>query len=230
MRKLFTPFNLLIFFVALFFAVGLDAETWKITSLNWQPYSGRNLSNQGKSIQKLRNLLEKKGIKLQVEFYPWKRAQHIAKKNEYVGYFPAWPEEVGEGFVASPPIDTSKLGILTRTSKNLKYDNIDDLFEKYKVGIVSTYSYPEPIEKAKQRHPLHLDWSSNEISLVRKLSVGRFDVALTDPKVMLFLAEKEGISNIKVLNASVENKPLVLAFRNDPDNKKRIEILKQLLR
>jgi polar amino acid transport system substrate-binding protein len=210
--------------------VDLDAETWKITSLDWQPYSGRNLSNQGKSIQKLRNLLEKKGIKLQVEFYPWKRAQHIAKKNEYVGYFPAWPEEVGKGFVASPPIDTSKLGILTRTSNNLKYENIDDLFEKYKVGIVGTYSYPEPIEKAKQRHSLQIDWSPNEISLVRKLSVGRFDVALTDPKVMLFLAEKEGISNIKVLNASVENKPLVLAFRNDPDNKKRIEILKQLLR
>ncbi len=37
-------------------------EVWVITSLNWQPYSGAALANQGNSIQRLRELLKKDNI------------------------------------------------------------------------------------------------------------------------------------------------------------------------
>ncbi len=108
-------------------------EIWKITSLNWQPYSGAELANQGNSIQKLRELLKKEGIRLIVEFYPWKRAQKKARSKEFVGYFPAWPEEVYEGFVASPPVDNSYVGILKRSEININFESVDELFKKYKV-------------------------------------------------------------------------------------------------
>ncbi|MCG8617275.1 MAG: ABC transporter substrate-binding protein [Desulfobacterales bacterium] len=206
------------------------AETWKLTSLNWQPYSGAEMASQGNSIQKLRMLLEEAGITLVVEFYPWKRAQYLAGKPDYVGYFPAWPEEVTEGFIASPPVDWSVLGYVVRDDTDVKFDTVEDLFENYKVGIVSTYVYPEKVQAAMKAFPKHVDKNSDEVSLLKKLSGGRFQVAMTDPNVTMYLAGKEGISNVKPLKQILEDKPLVISFRKGADNQKRIDLLKKLIK
>jgi len=205
------------------------AETWKLTSLNWQPYSGAEMSSQGNSIQKLRLLLEEHGITLVVEFYPWKRAQHLAGKPEYVGYFPAWPEEVGKGFTASPPVDTSVIGYIKRKDEPVDFDTVKGLFENYKVGIISTYVYPASVQAAIKANPKNTDKSKDEVSLLKKLSGNRFQVAITDPNVMMYLAEKEGISNVEPLEKILEDKSLVISFRKGEDNQKRIEFLKKIL-
>ncbi|BCS96555.1 ABC transporter [Desulfoluna limicola] len=203
-------------------------ETWTITSLNWEPYSGAELTNQGNSIQRLRELLRKEGIRLNVEFYPWTRAQAKAKSNKYVGYYPAWPEEVGTSFVASPPVDWSEVGILKHSPASVSFESIDELFQKYTVGVVKTYKYPSLISDAMEKYPDHVDGAPNEMSLLKKLSKGRHVVAITDPNVMMYLAEKEGINNIETIKVLME-KELVIAFRNDKENRKRLELLKKLL-
>ncbi len=206
-----------------------SAETWKLTSLNWQPYSGAEMTSQGNSIQKLRLLLEEQGITLVVEFYPWKRAQHLAGKKAYVGYFPAWPEEVAEGFVASPAVDTSVIGYMKRKDDTIDFSSVEGLFESYKVGIISTYVYPASVQAAMKAYPKNTDKSSDELSLLKKLSGGRFQVALTDPNVMMYLAGQEGISNVEPLTKILADKPLVISFRQGADNQKRIDLLKKLL-
>jgi polar amino acid transport system substrate-binding protein len=223
--------------VTLFMAISMTwtaeksaaAETWRLTSLNWQPYSGAEMASQGNSIQKLRMLLEEKGINLVIEFYPWKRAQYLANQPDYVGYFPAWPEEVSEGFIASPPVDLSVLGYVVGDGEDISFDTMENLFEKYKVGIVSTYVYPEKVQAAMKAYPKNVDKCGDEVSLLKKLSGKRFQVALTDPNVTMYLAGKEGISNIKPLEKILEKKPLVIAFRKGADNQKRIDLLRTLL-
>lgn len=202
-------------------------NVWKITSLDWQPYSDAAMVSQGNSIQKLRSLLKQKGIELVVEFYPWARAREIAKRKGYVGYYPAWPEEVAEGFTASLPVDWSEIGVLTHVHSGVKWTGLEALFT-YKVGLVSTYSYPEAITRLAQANPLNVDPTPNEISLLRKLSARRIKVAITDPLVMDTLAEREGIENIKLLKL-LSKAPLVLAFNNQPENLKRLELLNSLL-
>ncbi len=211
------------------FAANLYAEeTWKIASLNWQPYAGSELPNQGYAIEKLRQLLKKEGIRVVVEFYPWRRARNIAKNKEYVGYFPAWPEEVQPGFIASPPVDWSEVGVMKQVGSSVHFDSIDELFEKYYVGVVQTYDYPQLINNSMQKYLNHVDNAPNEISLLKKLSRGRHSTAITDPKVMMYLAKQEDISNIEVMQV-IMKKELVLAFRDDEENKSRIEILKKSL-
>lgn len=61
----------------------------KITSLEWEPYTSSYMTNGGNAIQQLRNLLGQCDIELQVEFYPWRRAQQVARQPGYLGYFPA---------------------------------------------------------------------------------------------------------------------------------------------
>ncbi len=203
-------------------------ETWTITSLNWEPYSGAELTNQGNSIQRLRELLRKEGIRLIVEFYPWTRAQAKARSKEYVGYYPAWPEEVGRKFIASPPVDWSEVGILKHSPASVSFGSIDELFQKYTVGVVKTYTYPSLIRDAMAKYPHHVDGAPNEVSLLKKLSKGRHVVAITDPNVMMYLAEKEGINNIETVKVLMQ-KELVIAFRDDQENRKRLDLLKKLL-
>ncbi len=54
------------------------AEVWRITSLNWQPYSGDDLPHRGSAITLLSKVLETEGIILEVEFYPWSRVIRLA--------------------------------------------------------------------------------------------------------------------------------------------------------
>lgn len=219
----------LMFLITIFITDSYAEEVWKIASLDWQPYSGSDMASEGNSIQKLRELLKKEGITLKVDFFPWLRAKNKATKEEYVGYFPAWPEEVDRGFVASPPVDWSEVSILAQAESNVSFENIDDLFKKYKVGIVQTYVYPKDIDDAMKKYPDHVDRAPDEISLLKKLSGGRHPVAITDPNVMLYLAAKEGISNVVAMDKIVMKKELVVAMRDDAKNKSRIELLKKTL-
>lgn len=205
------------------------AEEWKITSLNWQPYSGAEMSNQGNSIQKLRSVLEKAGISLSVEFYPWKRAQQKAGTAEYVGYFPAWPEEVTAGFIASEPVDKSTLGVMKNEAVTLTWNSVEDLFKNYKVGVIKTYVYPDAVNAAMAKYPQNVDNTPDEVSLLRKLSSHRIDIALTDPAVMQYLAQQEGVSNVVPDEKIIEEKPLVIAFREGADNQARIDKLNSLV-
>ncbi|MGI0115373.1 hypothetical protein [Zooshikella sp. RANM57] len=203
-------------------------ELWVITSLNWEPYSGDEMANQGNSIQKLMDTLKKAGITLKVEFYPWKRAQEVALKKGYLGYYPAWPEEVGKGFVASKPVDWSEIAVLKRAEATIEFSTIDNLFEKYDVGIVKSYVYPVEIDSAMKKYPKHVEGASNELSLLKKVSKGRNNVAITDPNVMLYLAGKNGIDNIEIVK-KIMKKELVIALRNDDENKSRIQRIQKLL-
>lgn len=218
-----------VLFTQLIVLSSASSETWKITSLDWQPYSGSDMANQGNSVEKLKKLLKSEGIDLVVEFFPWLRAQKNAKTKDYIGYFPAWPEEVKEGFVASPAVDYSFLGVLSYKGSGATWDNADSVFSHNKVGVVQTYVYPKDIDAAIKKYPQNVDFTPDEVALVKKTSFKRIAFAITDPKVMFYNAEKLGLKNIIAINNNIEKKELVIALRNDEENKKRIELIKHII-
>jgi polar amino acid transport system substrate-binding protein len=222
--------KLVLVFIVTFVSNLYAGETWKIASLNWEPYAGSQLINQGSSIQKLRELLKKEDITLIVEFFPWKRAKQLVKNNsEYMAIFPAWPEDVFPDSILSPAVDWSEIAILKRAQQELSFNSIDELFKKYSVGVVSTYIYPPVFEDAIETYPHHAESAPNELSLLKKLAFGRQHSAITDPNVMFYFAAREGISNLEVVNIVME-KELVLALRDDKENRRRLKIITKLLK
>jgi polar amino acid transport system substrate-binding protein len=198
--------NIILLFLMAFIPNSYAEDTWKIASLKWGPYAGPEIANQGSSIQKLRELLKKEKITLIVEFFPWNRAKKLVETNiEYVGVFPAWSKDVFDGAIISPAVDWSEIAILKASEQVVSFESIDELFEKYSVGIVSTYKYPKVIDDAIKKYPHHVEGASNELSLLKKLLIGRGDVAITDPNVMQYLAHQEGAFNIEIV-ASVMKK------------------------
>lgn len=222
-------------FILLFFIICLPnsyaEETWKIASLEWGPYAAPERVNQGRSIQKLATLLKKENITLIVEYFPWKRAKRLVQTDsKYVGIFPAWPEDIFEGAIISPAVDWSEIAILKISDQEVIFESIDELFKKYSVGVVSTYTYPKIIEDAIKKYPHHVESALNESSLLKKLLLGRGDVAITDPNVMRYSATRAGISNINIKNLSViMKKELVVAFSNNEENRIRLKLLTKLL-
>ncbi len=202
---------------------------WKMTALAWGPYVDENAKNCGRSTQILSELLADKNIKLVVDFFPWERAKIKARNREYVGYFPAWPEEVQKGFIASSPIDWSQISIMKRTGFHLEYENIESLFKNHKVGIVSTYIYPEEISRYIKMYSHNVDEAPNEISLLKKLVRGRNDAAITDPLVMKYYSNILNISGFETVDV-IMRKELVVAMRDDEENRDKIILLESVLK
>ena len=230
--KLTRPSLLFALIFALFswaFSPTLYGETWYITSLDWQPYSDSKAKDQGFLIKRLRDMLKSKNIELIVEFYPWFRAKALAQNKEYVGYFPAWPEEVEKGFVASRPVGWSKIGLLA----NLKYasseTDLKNLIQNNSVCTVRTYTYPKIITGLLNKNKQNVLAYTNEEAMVRALSNRLCAIAITDPKVVLFNAKKQGIKNLQVVHPELYKKELVLSFRNEADNIARIKLLNSVI-
>ena len=207
------------------FSPALYGETWYITSLDWAPYSDSKAKDQGFLIKRLRHVLKSKNIELMVEFYPWFRAKALAQNKEYVGYFPAWPEEVEKGFVASRPVGWSKIGLLA----NLKYasseTDLNMLIQSNSICTVRTYTYPKIISGLLNKNAQNVLAYTNEEAMARALSNQLCSIAITDPKVILFNAKKQGINNLQVIQPELYKKELVLSFRNEVDNFSKIKLL-----
>ena len=58
--------------------------------------------------------------------YPWRRAQQIAHQPGYLGFFPAWPIEVGDGFVSSGEVTPSHLALMAMADSDVQVDEIDE--------------------------------------------------------------------------------------------------------
>ena len=204
-------------------------QVWRITSLEWEPYASSRMNNGGNAIQSLRNVLRRCNIELQVEFYPWRRAQEIARSSDYLGYFPAWPEEVRSGFVQSHPVTSSNLAVMGLSDSEVAPDDLSQLFERYRVGVVNSYTYPANVHALMQQYAANTDsGATSDLSLLKMLVAKRFDLAITDPTVLQYLADKEGAGELKIIKL-LPDLPLVIALRSAPDNQPRIELIKRLL-
>ncbi|WP_420332433.1 hypothetical protein [Roseibium sp.] len=218
------------FLLVIFTAEHAQSETWKIASPEWPPYAGADLPENGRAIHKLRRVLSRAGISLEVDFMPWSRARAVAMSKDYIGVFPAWPTEVNQHFVASDPVDFSRIAIIKRVETTLTTSCIDGLFQEYRVGFVAGHVYPAPIQRLIYQHYQPEDGSENEEDLVRVLAAGRIDAALSDPAVLLHLADKLQLNGIDPDVDTLEKHALVLAFSRTGGYRQRLERFNDLLR
>ena len=222
--------KLFLFSIFLSVLVFTTAETWRIASLDWEPYCGSHIENHGILVEKLQDLLKNEDIKLKINFYPWDKSKKLAETKSYIGYFPAWPEEVKEGFISSPQIGVSYIGIMTYKNSKVEFKELRSLFKKYKIGLIKTYVYPESISNIIEKYRQNVVYVRNEKILSYMLSNKGIDAAITDPEVMKYYSKKFGYSNIKVLKKKVIKRPLVISFQDTEKNRKRINLLRMLLR
>ncbi|MCG9684256.1 transporter substrate-binding domain-containing protein [Vibrio sp. Isolate23] len=202
-----------------------------MTSLEWPPYSGTDLPENGYSVAVAREALAAMGYELVVDFQPWVRAVALASKSDkYVGYFPEYYFENSE-FIFSDPIGSGPLGLVENTRYPVRWEALSDL-KHFRIGVVQGYINTTEFDNMVKAGELQVEASANDARNIHKVAKGRLDVAVIDPNVLEYLISidvRESLLRKRLrMNAKLlENKMLYMAFKNQPQGQSINKIFNQ---
>jgi len=193
-----------------------------ITTLEWPPFTGAALPEQGAASEILRAALAVSRIELQLEFLPWKRTIEAAQRNPAVaGYFPSYPFDIAPNFFASSWLAVSPLGIAYRASHPVDWAELADL-ERYRLGTVVGYGNTEAFDAAARAGRIKVETASDDLANIRKLAAGRVDGIVIDRAVLLYY-----LRSVPALAAErnrilfhphpLQDQPLVVGLPDRPD-------------
>lgn len=219
--------NLLVLTALLFSFQTLATETWRITSLDWKPYTGESLPEGGIGIVILREALKAEGVELDVEFYPWTRAMLKARDPSYAGFYPAWEEDIKTGFIKSPVLFKSPVGFVEPRSRPLVWSKLDDLKGKT-IGIVQDYGNTLEFTALVKSGVIKTEVVVSDIFNVRKVAAGRIDGAFIDLSNLDYLLKtdaKDVASKVQANSTVIGTKDLLLAINAKFKNKNAVAVL-----
>jgi polar amino acid transport system substrate-binding protein len=208
-----------------------------LTSLEWPPYAGKDLPEQGSSIALVREAYAAMGYRLEVTFFPWSRAMVLASDptSQYSGYFPEYySAEIGKNFIYSEAIGISLLGFAERKSHEVLWTNISDL-RQYRIGVVQDYINTDEFDSMVLNRELMVSTTLNDTNNLKKLMSGRLDLAVIDKNVMEYLFKTDVSlrekSQLAQFNGKLlEQKKLYVCFNNSVQGRELNDILKQGLK
>ena len=218
---------LLISATLLFSLPSFSGETWKVTSLDWQPFSGKALPEGGAGIAVLRAALKAEGIELVVEYYPWTRALATAQDPTYAGVYPIWPEDVPEGFTGSSVLFKSPVGFVEPKDKPLQWRTLEDLKGKT-IGTVQDYGNTPEFMKLIKNGIIKTEVVVDDLTNIKKVAGGRIDGAFIDLNNLDYFLKNDAKAisgNIQANSKTVDTKELLLAINNKFRNKNAVSIL-----
>ncbi len=214
-----------------------DDKTVYLTSLEWPPYAGKDLPDQGSSIALVREAYAAMGYQLEVTFFPWSRAVMLANDptSQYTGYFPEYySDTVAKKFIYSKEIGISPLGFAERKSHTILWTNISDL-SQYQIGVVQDYVNTDEFDTMVLNKELMVSTTLNDTNNLKKLMSGRLDLAIIDKNVMEYLFKTDFSlkekSQLAQFNSKIlEQKKLYVCFNNSAQGSELNNILKQGLK
>lgn len=192
----------------------------RLTSLDWPPFSGMNLENQGLSTAVVDRTLARAGLEMDVEFLPWQRAVATGLRGPgFSGYFPEYRVAAMEGTqcLFSSSIGSSPLGFAERSDAPVAWSDLSDLRGR-RIGTVRGYVNTEKFDAAVAADILSVDPSVDDATNLRKLAAGRLDLAVIDINVLRHLVTtdpdlKPLAGRLRFNERILEDKTLHVCFR-----------------
>lgn len=165
-----------------------------LSSLEWPPYVGKNLPENGKSAKIVREAFAVMGYDLKITFVPWKRAMRMAESyTGVVGYFPEYySAERAEKYIFSKPYSCSTVGLLMRKKDYIHWDSVEDL-AGLKIGFVAGYVNTKELDAAVVNGVVTADYAPYDESNIIKVALGRVDAAVVDPNVYNYILESSSV-------------------------------------
>lgn len=191
----------------------------KHTSTEWCPFTCIAEPEKGFGSLVVREAYKAVGVTAEVEYVPWLRAVEKAKNStEVSGYFLAYPEEVQEGFVASPAMFSSRLGLALRETSAPPAASVAAL-KGLKIGVVAGYGNSKILTDAIATG-VKTDESPDDSTNIRKLAAGRIDAIEIDEFVLAHLLRTDPqLADARgkvIFKLPLEEKTLHIAFAKTP--------------
>ena len=201
---------------------GFSADkTITFSTLNWEPYIGENLKNNGYVAEIAKKALAREGYNLEIKFYPWARTVKLAKLGKVDGYFPEYysPEKETH-FSFSDKFPGGPLGFFKKTGRDISYNKLKDL-KSYNIGVVRGYVNTEEFDNANY---LQKESARSDLINIRKLLSGRIDLMVADKFVGKYVLKEKlpnKVGDIEFVEPPLEYKPLYVAFVKSNNNHKK---------
>lgn len=205
-----------------------------MTSLEWPPYSGSKLAENGLSVAIAREAFAIMGYDLIVEFKPWVRTVTTAtKENRFIGYFPEYYFDTEE-FVFSQSIGSGPLGFVQNVRSPVYWAELTDL-EGLRIGVVQGYVNTKQFDELVEQGTLTVEASVSDNRNIHKVAKSRLDVAVIDSNVLAYLIRVDPRAKVLAQRLEMNQKLLAikeihLAFKNTPEGQRWRDIFDQGLK
>jgi polar amino acid transport system substrate-binding protein len=216
-------------------AVLAQDKVIRLTSLDWPPYAGESVDQQGASVAVVRAAVEAMGYTLEVKFFPWSRAVAMAQdeKSGFHGYFPEYhSDEVAGDFLLSDPIGSGPLGFVELTAAPVAWSSLADLKGK-SIGTVRDYVNTAEFDAMAAAGELKVDPVGDDLTNVKKVAAGRIPLAVIDRHVLNHLLSTDpSLTDARVqFNARLlEDKALYVAFQRSAKGEEAARVLNEGLK
>lgn len=209
----------------------------RLTSLDWPPYSGKHLAQQGASVAVAKAAFKAMGYDLQVSFFPWSRAVALAKdgKSNFSGYFPEYySDDTAKDFIYSEAMGSGPLGFAERKDNSITWSNLNDL-KAYKIGVVQDYINTTDFDAMVASKALKTSSTTSDTKNLLKMVNGRLDLAVVDKNVMNYLFKTDKGLAKKSANAQfnstlLEDKKLFICFKKNAKGEELAKIYNEGLK
>ena len=168
-----------IFLTILFFTSVSHAETWKVVTLDWPPYTMEDAPDHGAAAKAFTEMMATVGVKVEYLFLPWTRGVKEVQKPEFVGLFPVWDGENFPGRKNSQQLISSPITFVQHKNRLHPWKRIED-FKGLKIGVVDGYDYPKKILELGEKKFYHLSIVGTDEQNLRMLNFNRIDVTVAD--------------------------------------------------
>lgn len=179
-------------------------ERLRIVTLNWAPYIGESICNQGWVQQLTVALLVSQGYAVESEFYPWTRAVMNVEEGKadilYPEYFiePDAPSDFYEGdtrrdhLALSDEIPGGPIAFMKRQGSGNYFDGDLRNLEGERIGVVRGYQNTPKFDRLMDKGVFDVQPVKNDVLNARKLANGRVNLIVGDPAVIRFSVANAG--------------------------------------
>ncbi len=209
---------LLIFLSGLTHAQTGEQRFIRLSTLEWPPYTGLLLPQDGLSTRIVSVVSKAAGYRLLTASFEWsKTVEKGEKDSNFDGYFPVYfSKEREKNCHLSQPIGASVLGLATLKSQPLNWTNISDL-SAYSLGVVEGYANGDEFDAAIKEKRQTVEAVSSDAINLTKLLQGKIRGVVIDKHVLNYTLSRTGGADLVLFNPKpIGLLPLHVCFKRAP--------------
>ena len=198
------------------------AKTLQLASLEWMPFAGSALPEDGVSGAIIAAVEKRLGNSVKVQYFDWKDAvAKVENDPAFAAYFPAYytAERAQSTCYLSQPIGKSETGIGYLKESPIQWKKLADL-SSFKIGVVEGYANSAAFDAAVKQGSQPVEVSGSDTNNVRKLVTKKVPGIVVDKLVLRYLTMKTAAKDSVLFSDHLltEN-TLHVCFRRSPAGK-----------
>lgn len=153
------------------------AETITIATLEYAPFSGKNLKFNGFVNHVIAEAFQRRGYSVKFAYLPWKRAVTETKNGQYAALSYVYlTKDREKEFYLSDPISDEKIVFFHLKSNPIQeWQTLADL-KNHKIGATRGYTYTHEFWQAVESKLLKVEITDSDKQNYKKLFAGRIDL------------------------------------------------------